>query len=141
MSSLGDPMDSPLRETAGHSISTTPVASGTAAPLPPRNNRSTAWDHFTAETGEEKKARCNYCGTLIKYRDGTSGMQTLLKRCKKNPYTVPNKRPRTDGASSQTVEEQVSGGVSSSPTYFKFDQEVCRAELMKIFVVAELPFR
>ncbi|KAJ1416813.1 HAT family dimerization domain-containing protein [Sesbania bispinosa] len=56
MSSLGDPMDSPLRETAGHSNSTTPVASGTAAMLPPRNNRSTAWDHFTVESGVEKKA-------------------------------------------------------------------------------------
>ncbi|KAJ1406991.1 Zinc finger, BED-type [Sesbania bispinosa] len=79
MSSLGDPMDSPLRETAEHSI-TTPVASGRAAPLPPRNNWSTAWDHFTVETGEEKKERCNYCGTLIKYRDGASVV--LDPRCK-----------------------------------------------------------
>ncbi|KAJ1425992.1 Zinc finger, BED-type [Sesbania bispinosa] len=123
MSSLGDPMDSPLRENAGPSISTTPVASGTAAPLPPRNNRSTALDHFYAETGEEKKTRCNYCATLIKYRDGTSGIQIHLKRCKKNPYTVANKRPRTDGASSHTLEGQMGGGVGSSPTYFKFDQE------------------
>ncbi|KAJ1442182.1 Zinc finger, BED-type [Sesbania bispinosa] len=128
MSSLGDPMDSPLRETAGHSISTTLVAFGTAAPLLPRNNRSTAWDHFTVEIGKEKKARCNYCGTLIKYRDGTSGMQTHLKRCKKNPYTVTNKRPRT-GASSQTIEGQVGGGVGSSPTYFKYDQEADELKL------------
>ncbi|KAJ1399117.1 hypothetical protein SESBI_30577 [Sesbania bispinosa] len=56
MSSLGDPMDSPLPETAGNSICTTPVASGTTAMLPPRNNRSTTWDHFTVESGVEKKA-------------------------------------------------------------------------------------
>ncbi|KAJ1379528.1 Zinc finger, BED-type [Sesbania bispinosa] len=110
MSSLGDPMDSPLHEIAGHSISTMPVASGTAAMLPPCNNRSTAWDHFTIEFGVEKKARCNYCGGIIKYKDGTS-------------------------------EGKVGGGVGSSPTYFKFDQELCQTELVKMFVVAELPFR
>ncbi|KAJ1425115.1 Zinc finger BED domain [Sesbania bispinosa] len=37
--------------------------------------------------------------------------------------------------------ESGGGGVSSSPTYFKFDQELCRTELVKMFVVAELPFR
>ncbi|KAJ1440974.1 putative AC transposase [Sesbania bispinosa] len=93
MSSLGDPMDSPFWETVGHSISTMPWSSGTATPLPPRNNRSTAWDHFTVESGDEKK------------------------------------------------EGKVGGGVGSSPTYFKFDQELCRTELVKMFMVVEFPFQ
>ncbi|KAJ1418539.1 Zinc finger, BED-type [Sesbania bispinosa] len=109
MSSLGDPMDSPLREIAGHSISNTPVAAGTTAPLPPRSNRSMTWDHFTVESGDEKKERCNYCGGLIKYRDVTSGMKNHLERCKHNPYKDGNKRQRTDGSLSQTIERKVHG--------------------------------
>ncbi|KAJ1408960.1 Zinc finger, BED-type [Sesbania bispinosa] len=129
MSSLDDPMDSPLRETAGYSISTTPVASGTATMLPPRNNRSTAWDHFTIESGVEKKARCNYCGGIIKYKDGTSGMKNHLKRCKQNPYKDGNKRLRTDGSSSQTIEGKVGGGVGSSPTYLNLTKSYVEQDL------------
>ncbi|KAJ1442772.1 Zinc finger, BED-type [Sesbania bispinosa] len=109
--------------------------------LPPRINWSTTWDHFIVESGVEKKARCNYCGDIIKYKDGTSGMKNHLKRCKQNPYKDGNKRLRTDCSSSQTVEGKVGGGVGSSPTYFKFDQELCQTKLVKMFVIAELPFR
>ncbi|WVZ03483.1 hypothetical protein V8G54_024289 [Vigna mungo] len=48
--------------------------------------RSDVWGHFTKqETYSEKKAKCIYCGDLIKYLDGTSGTRNHLARCKENP--------------------------------------------------------
>jgi len=38
------------------------------------------------------------------------------------------------------IEGQMGGGVGSSPSCFKFDQELCRKELVKMFVIVELPF-
>jgi hypothetical protein len=60
-------------------------------------------------------------------------MTTHLKRCKDNPYKESNKRQRTTASLSNVT--------GSSPTYLKFDQQVCRDELVKMFVVSELPFR
>ncbi|GAU27017.1 hypothetical protein TSUD_313790 [Trifolium subterraneum] len=64
-----------------------PTVSNTANPLPPRSrkNRSEAWDHFTVEPGEEKKAKCYYCGTIIKCDNGTSAMIAHWRRCQNIP--------------------------------------------------------
>ncbi|KAJ1413089.1 Zinc finger, BED-type [Sesbania bispinosa] len=65
-------------ETAEHIVSTPPAVSNTDTMLPPRSvgrrSRSEAWNHFTIEPGLEKKAKCNYCGGLIKFENGTSAM-------------------------------------------------------------------
>ncbi|XP_058744976.1 zinc finger BED domain-containing protein RICESLEEPER 2-like [Vicia villosa] len=90
------------------------------------------WNHFTIVEGDEKKAKCQYCGVLIKYSNGTSTMRTHLGRCTvyDNDKTQPNKRRKTTS----------DGKVVCSPSYSKFDQEDCRALLVKTFVCAELPF-
>ncbi|BAT90999.1 hypothetical protein VIGAN_08277300, partial [Vigna angularis var. angularis] len=55
--------------------------------------RSDVWGHFTKQNPySEKKAKCNYCGDLIKYLAGTSGMRNHLTRCKENPNKEAFKR-------------------------------------------------
>ncbi|GAU21514.1 hypothetical protein TSUD_34770 [Trifolium subterraneum] len=79
-----------------------------------RKTRSPVWEHFTAVSGKVKKAKCNYCGTFIMYKDGTSGMRNHLKRCENydgnTEVTQPKKR-RKINAQGQAV---------SSPSYSPF---------------------
>ena len=82
----------------------------------------------------EKKAKCNYCGDLIKYLVGTSGMRNHLIRCKENPNREAFKRKKM---SSSTTE---GASVGLSPTISKFDQNASRMKLVKMFVKSELPF-
>ncbi|KAK2408991.1 zinc finger BED domain-containing protein RICESLEEPER [Trifolium repens] len=100
-----------------------------------RKTRSPMWQHFTAVPGKVKQAQCNYCDTLIMYKDGTSGMRNHLKRCDdydgNTEVTQPKKRRKINAQ----------GQVVSSPSVCKFDQAACRAQLVRTFVCAELPFR
>jgi hypothetical protein len=84
-----------------------------------RKTRSPMWKHFTAVPGKVKQAQCNYCDTLIMYKDGTSGMRSLLKRCDdydgNTEVTQPKKRK----------EINAQGQVVSSPSVYKFDQAAC----------------
>ncbi|WVY90744.1 hypothetical protein V8G54_036258 [Vigna mungo] len=97
--------------------------------------RSDMWVHFTKEEPySEKKAKCNYCGNLIKYLGGTSGMRNHLMRCKENPNREACKRQKLLSSSTEV-------SVSPSPTISKFDQKASRMKLVKMFVKSELPFR
>ncbi|KAL3038359.1 hypothetical protein AAZX31_01G128300 [Glycine max] len=140
-------MDSSLPEIAKDSIANTSYASTTKTPLPhhskassKRKTRSIAWDHFKEDSNEDYKVACNYCGTLIKFKGGPSAMKNHLLRCPDNP-NKGQKVQRSIASSSQILEGQVGGGVHSSPSCFKFDQELCRKELVKMFVIVELPFQ
>ncbi|KAK2423935.1 FBD-associated F-box protein [Trifolium repens] len=86
-----------------------------------RKTRSPMWQHFTAVPGKVKQAQCNYCDTLIMYKDGTSGMRNHLKRCDdydgNTEVTQPKKRRKINAQ----------GQVVSSPSVCKFDQAACRA--------------
>jgi hypothetical protein len=100
-----------------------------------RKTRSPMWNHFTVVPGKLKRASCNYCGQLIMYKDGTSGMKNHLSRCNDydgNTQVTQAKKRRKINAQGQAV---------SSPSYNKFDQVACRAQLVRTFVCAELPFR
>ena len=122
----------------------TPTTSG-IDPLPPcmatlstkhSKGRSDVWGHFTKQNPySEKKAKCNYCGDLIKYLAGTCGMRNHLIRCKENPNREAFKRKKL---SSSTPE---GASVGPSPTISKFDQNASRMKLVKMFVKSELPFR
>ncbi|WVZ02231.1 hypothetical protein V8G54_023037 [Vigna mungo] len=97
--------------------------------------RSDVWGHFTKQKPySEKKAKCNYCGDLIKYLTGTSGMRNHLTRCKENPNREAFKRQKL---SMSTTEDSV----GPSPTISKFDQNASRMKLVKMFMKSELPFR
>ncbi|BAT75035.1 hypothetical protein VIGAN_01283100, partial [Vigna angularis var. angularis] len=97
--------------------------------------RSDVWGHFTKqEPYSEKKAKCNYCGDLIKYSGGTSGMRNHFKRCKENPNREAFKRQKLLSSTTEV-------SVSPSPTISKFDQNASRMKLVKMFVKSELPFR
>ncbi|WVY97701.1 hypothetical protein V8G54_029852 [Vigna mungo] len=97
--------------------------------------RSDIWGHFTKqEPYSEKKAKCNYCGDLIKYLIGTSGMRNHLARCKENPNREAFKRQKF-------LSSSIEVSVSHSPTISKFDQNASRMKLVKMFVKSELPFR
>ncbi|GAU15574.1 hypothetical protein TSUD_108320 [Trifolium subterraneum] len=73
-------MNSQLLDDAEHIISTTPVDPPTAAAtaphpgLPPSRHRrpSHVWNHFIEQAGTEMQAKCNYCGLLTRFKDGTS---------------------------------------------------------------------
>ncbi|RYQ84052.1 hypothetical protein Ahy_B10g102936 [Arachis hypogaea] len=54
-------------EAAGMSTSTQP----SSPPSGVRKNRLAVWDHFDIENATEKKAKCEYCGSLIQYGNGT----------------------------------------------------------------------
>lgn len=97
------------------------------------------WEHFKEVPGigenGKKKAKCNYCPQLIVI-SGTSGMWNHLGRCAKYNSGY------TQGTQSRKRRKIVKKGqVVSSPSYSKFDQEACRAQLVRTFVCAELPFR
>jgi len=124
-------MDSSLSKTTWHSIANTLDASTTKALLPRHskasskcNTRSITWDHFKEVSNENYKAICNYCGTLIMFMGGPTSMKNHLLRCPNNPYKG-QKVQRSNASSSQIIERQVGGGVRSSPSCFKFDQELC----------------
>ena len=114
-------------------------------PLPPcmatssiehSKGRSYVWRHFTKQKPySEKKAKCTYCGDLIKYLAGTSGMRNHLMRCKENPNREAFKRKKL---SSSTTE---GASVGPSPTISKFDQNASRMKLVKMFVKSELLFQ
>ncbi|WVY98387.1 hypothetical protein V8G54_030538 [Vigna mungo] len=90
--------------------------------------RSDIWGHFTKqEPYSEKKAKCNYCGDLIKYLIGTSGMRNHLARCKENPNREAFKRQKV-------LSSSIEVSVSYSPTISKFDQNASRMKLVKMFV-------
>ncbi|RYR74883.1 hypothetical protein Ahy_A02g009595 [Arachis hypogaea] len=118
-------------EAAGMSASTQP----SSPPSGVRKNRSAVWNHFDVENATEKKAKCNYCGSLIQYGNGTSSMGGHLRRCKKNHNIYLNKRRKT--TTTPTIEER---GVLNSSNASKFDQEETRRELVGIFIGEELPF-
>ncbi|GAU46435.1 hypothetical protein TSUD_91530 [Trifolium subterraneum] len=112
-----------------------PTVSNTANPLPPRSrkNRSEAWDHFTVELGEEKKAKCYYCGNIIKCDNGTSAMIAHWRRCQNIPTEGANKRQKSGFSSTANME--------GSSIISKFDQVELRRALVKMFIALELPFR
>ena len=101
---MDDHNDHSMSESAKCSASTPQVASSTTSILPPLpntssssgcKNRSVVWDHFTMDPGSKKRAKCNHCGALIKYVDGTSAMNAHLKICKVNSSAEGNKRNKT----------------------------------------------
>ncbi|KAJ1412210.1 Zinc finger, BED-type [Sesbania bispinosa] len=106
-------------EIAKHIVSTPPVVSNTGTMLPPhsigRRNRSEAWNHFTIEPGSEKKAKCNYCGGLIKFENGTSAMRSHTSSCKNNPIENRDVSKRQKYVASSATE------VGSFPVVPKFD--------------------
>jgi len=91
-------------------------------------------DHFKEDFNEDYKVTCNYCSTLFKFKGGPIAMKNHLSRCLDNLDMQ-----RSNASPSQIVEGQVGGGVRSSPSCFKFDQELCWKELVKMFVIVELP--
>ncbi|KAJ1376464.1 Zinc finger, BED-type [Sesbania bispinosa] len=107
-------------ETVEHIVSTPPTVSNTGTMLPLRSvgrrNRSEAWNHFTIEHGSEKKAKCNYCGGLIKFENETSAMRSHTSRCMKNPIQDRDMRKRQKSIASSATE------VGSSPVVPKCDQ-------------------
>jgi len=60
-------------------------------------------------------------------------MRNHVLRCPNNPYKEENKRQKV-GASSTVY------GNMNSPSYGRFNQEVCQEELVKMYVEAEFPF-
>lgn len=68
----------PTYATSENTISTPPpTVSNEMLPshAKKRKNHSKAWNHFVVSLEEEKKASCKYCGTKIKYDNGTSSMR------------------------------------------------------------------
>jgi len=55
-------------------------------------------------------------------------------RCPNNPNKEVNKRQKASASST------IDGNINS-PSYGRFDQELCQEELVKMFVEVELPFR
>jgi len=97
--------------------------------------RSDVWEHFTKQKSvSKKKAKCNYCGDLIKYLDGTCALRNHLMRCKANPNREAFKRQKL---SSSTIERV---NVGHSSTISKFDKIASRIKLVKMFMKSELPF-
>lgn len=97
----------------------------------PSKNCSDVWDHFTRHLGLVKKAKCNYCGTLIKRDNGTSSMHSHTGRCKMHPDREVYKRQKSASSTST---------VNVSPSFVRFDQEKGREELLRYFVAMEIPF-
>lgn len=84
-------------------ISTTCVVAPAAPGLPPSGrNRSHVWIHFVEQPGPEKKAKCNYCGKLIKFKAETSTMGTHLTICKLHPDRVASKRQKASPTTQPT---------------------------------------
>ncbi|XP_027932002.1 zinc finger BED domain-containing protein RICESLEEPER 2-like [Vigna unguiculata] len=118
-----------------HALSTPSIVSGSTNMGPPshegRKNRSKAWNHFIQiEPKLDKRAQCKYCDILIRYEKGTTAMRNHVLRRPNNP----NKRQKV--GSSSTIDGNI-----NSPSYGRFDQEICQEELVKMFVEVELPFR
>jgi len=64
--------------------------------------RLDVWGHFTKENSySKKKAKCNYCGDLIKYLAGTSGKRNHLIRCKENPNREAFKRKNLSSSTTE----------------------------------------
>ncbi|KAK2369706.1 zinc finger BED domain-containing protein DAYSLEEPER [Trifolium repens] len=100
-----------------------------------RKTQSHMWNHFTVVPGKLKKEKCNYYGKLMMYKDGTSGMRNHLSICDSydgNTQVTQEKKRRKINAQGQAI---------SSPSYNKFGQVACRAQLVRTFMCAELPFR
>ncbi|CAK8541604.1 unnamed protein product [Lathyrus sativus] len=134
---MGDCDDMILSETAEHMVSIHPLAC--SPPLSkPRRNRSEAWNHFTIESETTKKAKCNYCGSLIKYDKGTSAMRAHYTRCKDKdePKNHVNKRQRSVSSSTENVE----GNICTSPSTPMFDQEAIQNVVVKMFIDMDIPF-
>ncbi|XP_057749365.1 zinc finger BED domain-containing protein RICESLEEPER 2-like [Arachis stenosperma] len=125
-----------MSETSEKSGSNEPVSPDTAAEL----SSSTIWDHFTALQGTENKAKCDYCGCVVKYEDETSAMRSHLNRCDANTSIDGNKIQKTISSMSDSEEEGYEDGLGSSEDTFKFDQEASQRALTKMFVIDELPF-
>ncbi|CAI8605559.1 unnamed protein product [Vicia faba] len=122
----------PMYATSENMISTPPPTVSNEIPPPhtkKRKNHSEAWNHFTISSEKEQKASCKYCDTKIKYNNRTSSMHAHLSRC------LVYKRQRT--TSSMTSAEEHVG----SPLIVKFDQEVIRRPMVKMFINMEIPFR
>ncbi|CAL5189875.1 unnamed protein product [Lathyrus oleraceus] len=128
-------------ETEEH-IGYTPPVSNNAGLLPQKcKNRSEAWNHFTPmlpNTEMSKSAKCKHCGSLIKYSGVTSTMLAHLRRCSDNPDNAVNVTMHEPSSSSMENREAI---VNSFPSVPKFDQEVSRMDLTKMFVAMELPFQ
>ncbi|CAJ2670329.1 unnamed protein product [Trifolium pratense] len=132
---MGDCDDILASETAEHMFSAHPLA--VSPPLSkPRRNRSDAWNHFTIDSEIAKKAKCNYCGSLIGYDKGTSAMRAHFTRCKDNPMKNVNKRQKSVSASTENVEEHI----CTSPSTPMFDQEAIQNVVVKMFVALDIPF-
>ena len=122
-----------------HALSTPSIASGSTNMGTPshegRKNRSKAWNNFIQlEPKSDKRAQCKYCDILIRYEKGITTMRNHVLRCPNKPNKEVNKRQKV--GSSSTVDGNI-----NSPSYGRYDQELCQEELVKMFVEAEFPFR
>ncbi|XP_024032218.1 zinc finger BED domain-containing protein DAYSLEEPER-like [Morus notabilis] len=102
--------------------------------------KSEVWDHFTIKKGRnpgDERGGCNYCEkdyACSSRTHGTSSMLVHLRKCKKNPFRVEDKKQKllSFGASSESGSGMLAIGYS---------KEACRKALAKMVIMDELPFR
>ncbi|KNA16403.1 hypothetical protein SOVF_089330 [Spinacia oleracea] len=107
-----------------------------------RRKTSYVWDHFTPVVGDKDHAQCHYCSVKISCvaRNGTNGIKSHTKRCKKAPFNLDRKQtildfePRTRVNTDGTVE------TVSIPKLWRFNEAEIRKALAKMLILDELPF-
>jgi len=97
-----------------------------------RRTRSNVWEHFEpnlVKVDGELKAICKYCGIHLNTKSGTSSLRGhIANACPAIPNPIRQKFQAT-------LSKQ-----PSSELPFVFDPQLCRKEMIKYIIHAEIPF-
>ena len=99
--------------------------------LTPRRTRSNVWEHFQKDLVDvdgELKAVCKYCQLKLVTKSGTSSLRGH----------IANACPAIDSA----IRKRFQASMSKQPldANFVFDPHLCRQEMIKYLIHAEIPF-
>ena len=97
-----------------------------------RRTRSNVWEHFEpnlVKVDGELKAICKYCGIHLNTKSGTSSLRGhIANACPAIPTPIRQKFQAT-------LSKQ-----PSSELPFVFNPQLCRKEMIKYIIHAEIPF-
>ncbi|GJR05888.1 zinc finger BED domain-containing protein RICESLEEPER 2 [Tanacetum coccineum] len=120
------------------------------APSNPRKPKAECWKYFDQKFEKDedgvttKMAYCKWCPAVFKadsHRHGTRHLNNHYPNCESNP-DVEKLKKQKKLAFKKSIGEKDEGGTSSGTLEtWKYDEKVIKESLIRLIVLAELPFK
>ncbi|GKD21756.1 zinc finger BED domain-containing protein RICESLEEPER 2 [Tanacetum coccineum] len=120
------------------------------APSNPRKPKAECWKYFDQKFEKDedgvttKMAYCKWCPTVFKadsHRHGTRHLNNHYVNCDANPDVEKIKKQKKLAFKKKIGENDEGGTSSGTLETWKYDEKVIKKSLIKLIVLAELPFK